>query len=234
MRPGPPTQPSRRRPPRRQHKNQLYQHRRLRNQQPQFQPHYCSFQNDNTILNTIKPAKINNKSKALSVLLLLLVSGPFGLVLGIAESPIIPGVDKLTEMNGYDWSHSIFPWSQPKAAFNRIVQETPPLKKTQSLTIGYLTAIKGNLINRQGLAISGAIAMALDEVSFRHFFQKIIIIREKESIFRFYTAGFGKQNGTRATNNAFDLFKKIFLYFHCTKTSLHDNCSARSYVIERE
>jgi len=35
-----------------------------------------------------------------------------------------------------------------------------------NLTIGYLTAIKGGLKDRQGLTISGAITMALDEVKF--------------------------------------------------------------------
>lgn len=39
------------------------------------------------------------------------------------------------------------------------------LKKTQNLTIGYLTAIKGGLKDRQGLAISGALSMALDEIN---------------------------------------------------------------------
>lgn len=33
------------------------------------------------------------------------------------------------------------------------------------LTVGYLTAIKGDLKDRQGLAISGALKMALDEVN---------------------------------------------------------------------
>lgn len=33
------------------------------------------------------------------------------------------------------------------------------------LTVGYLTAIKGDLKDRQGLAISGALTMALDEVN---------------------------------------------------------------------
>lgn len=33
------------------------------------------------------------------------------------------------------------------------------------LTVGYLTAIKGELKDKQGLAISGALTMALDEVS---------------------------------------------------------------------
>lgn len=32
------------------------------------------------------------------------------------------------------------------------------------LTVGYLTAIKGEMKDKQGLAISGALTMALDEV----------------------------------------------------------------------
>lgn len=37
------------------------------------------------------------------------------------------------------------------------------------LTVGYLTAIKGELKDKQGLAISGALTMALDEVLFQIF-----------------------------------------------------------------
>lgn len=37
-------------------------------------------------------------------------------------------------------------------------------RKKVNLTIGYLTAVKGDLKDRQGLAISGALAYALDEV----------------------------------------------------------------------
>lgn len=40
-----------------------------------------------------------------------------------------------------------------------------PLNKSHNLTIGYLTAIKGGLKDRQGLAISGALSMALDEIN---------------------------------------------------------------------
>lgn len=43
---------------------------------------------------------------------------------------------------------------------------TVPPHKT-ALVIGYLTAIKGDLKARQGLSISGALTMALDEVSCR-------------------------------------------------------------------
>lgn len=39
----------------------------------------------------------------------------------------------------------------------------PQYKKTV-LTLGYLTAIKGDLKDKQGLAISGALKMAIDQV----------------------------------------------------------------------
>lgn len=42
----------------------------------------------------------------------------------------------------------------------------PIYKKMKNLTVGYLTAIKGELKVRQGLAVSGAFTMALDEVCF--------------------------------------------------------------------
>lgn len=35
----------------------------------------------------------------------------------------------------------------------------------RNLTVGYLTAAKGNLADRQGLAISGALTLALKEVN---------------------------------------------------------------------
>lgn len=41
-----------------------------------------------------------------------------------------------------------------------------PRFKKKKLTIGYLTAIKGELKDRQGLAVSGAMTMALEEVGF--------------------------------------------------------------------
>lgn len=39
------------------------------------------------------------------------------------------------------------------------------LHKKKNLTIGYLTAVKGDLKERQGLSVSGALTMALKEVS---------------------------------------------------------------------
>lgn len=43
----------------------------------------------------------------------------------------------------------------------------PPVSETHNtvLTVGYLTAIKGSMKEKQGLAISGAITIAIDEVS---------------------------------------------------------------------
>lgn len=43
--------------------------------------------------------------------------------------------------------------------------KTEPMYKKKNLTVGYLTAIKGELKDKQGLSVSGAISMALDEVS---------------------------------------------------------------------
>lgn len=41
-----------------------------------------------------------------------------------------------------------------------------PLYKEKRLTVGYLTAVKGDLKERQGLAVSGALTKALKEVIF--------------------------------------------------------------------
>jgi len=35
----------------------------------------------------------------------------------------------------------------------------------KNLTVGYLTAVKGDLKDRQGLAVSGAVTMALEEIN---------------------------------------------------------------------
>lgn len=43
-----------------------------------------------------------------------------------------------------------------------------PLYKKKRLTVGYLTAVKGDLKERQGLAVSGALTKALKEVNFMH------------------------------------------------------------------
>ena len=136
MRPGPPVQPSRRRPPRRQ---EVPQERNRRHRLDQPQP--------------LRPRSYGKSSRALLVLLLL-ASSP--LVLGLAEPPGLPGAE---------WQQALSRHTYPRSTFTRSIQP----RKQQNLTIGYLTAIKGGLKDRQGLAISGAFSMALDEVSFSSF-----------------------------------------------------------------
>lgn len=130
MRPGPPVQPSRRRPPRRQEVPQERNRRHRLDQPP-------------------RSRSCGNRSRALLVLLLL-ASSP--LVLGLAEPPGLPGAE---------WQQALSRQAYPKSTVTRAIQP----RKQQNLTIGYLTAIKGGLKDRQGLAISGAFSMALDEVS---------------------------------------------------------------------
>ncbi|CAK9810128.1 Receptor-type guanylate cyclase Gyc76C [Anthophora plagiata] len=132
MRPGPPVQPSRRRPPRRQ---EVPQERNRRHRQDQLHP--------------LRPRSLGNSFRALLVLLLL-ASSP--LVLGLAEPPGLPGAE---------WQQALSRQTYPKSSFTRAIQP----RKQQNLTIGYLTAIKGGLKDRQGLAISGAFSMALDEIN---------------------------------------------------------------------
>lgn len=129
MRPGPPVQPSHRRPPRRQHPHQ--QHQQLHRERDRPRP------------------RDNGGSPRALLVLLLLASSP--LVLVRAEPPGLPAVK---------WQHALSQrQNQAKAA------ATQP-RQPHNLTIGYLTAIKGGLKDRQGLAISGALSMALDEVRF--------------------------------------------------------------------
>lgn len=45
------------------------------------------------------------------------------------------------------------------------VPTAPRLLKKKQLTVGYMTAIKGELKDRQGLAVSGALALALEEIN---------------------------------------------------------------------
>ncbi|XP_043524757.1 receptor-type guanylate cyclase Gyc76C-like [Frieseomelitta varia] len=132
MRPGPPVQPSRRRPPRRQ---EVPQERNRRHRLDQPQP--------------LRPRSYGKSSRALLVLLLL-ASSP--LVLGLAEPPGLPGAE---------WQQALSRHTYPRSTFTRSIQP----RKQQNLTIGYLTAIKGGLKDRQGLAISGAFSMALDEIN---------------------------------------------------------------------
>lgn len=155
MRPGPPVQPSRRRSPRRQHPRQQQLHRE-RDRKQQRQEHRRP--------SHLLPRPRVNGPRALLVLLLL-ASSP--LVLGQAqESPPV-------QCQQAPVSHKNL-WS---GGDNTAAQ---PL--LWNLTIGYLTAIKGGLKDRQGLAISGALSMALDEVRhdiFSHFGGSPVAISNK-------------------------------------------------------
>ncbi|XP_029172413.1 receptor-type guanylate cyclase Gyc76C-like [Nylanderia fulva] len=136
MRPGPPVQPSRRRSPRRQHHPYQQQlHRERDRKQRQEHP---------------VPSRLPRVDGPRALLvLLLLASSP--LVLARAqESPESSAIRyKLTAASHQNlWSGGNNTAAQPL-----------------NLTIGYLTAIKGGLKDRQGLAISGALTMALDEVN---------------------------------------------------------------------
>ncbi|XP_011170940.1 receptor-type guanylate cyclase Gyc76C [Solenopsis invicta] len=145
MRSGPPIQPSRRRPPRRQHTHQQQLHRERNRQQQQ--------QQERRRLRLL-PWLHSHGSRALLVVLLLLASNP--LVLAQAEPPESPAAlaAPTTQCQQASTSHRNL-WS---GSNDTAIQ---PL----NLTIGYLTAVKGALKDRQGLAISGAMTIALDEVN---------------------------------------------------------------------
>ena len=134
MRPGPPNT-SRRRPPRRQ---QLPH--RLHRSQSQVQQ--------------IKRPISNSQA---FFLLFLLASNP---ILALADPPpatALPGLVSNDQLNRK------CPSPKEGQRQNLPVSEKAP-RKPHNLTIGYLTAIKGVMKDRQGLAISGALSMALDEV----------------------------------------------------------------------
>lgn len=137
MRPGPPAQPSRRRSPRRQHprQQQLHRERDRKQQQERHRPSHP--------LSRPRPRAL--------LVLLLLASSPLVLSQALeppAESPASPPVQCHQAPSHKNlWSGGNKTAGQPL-----------------NLTIGYLTAIKGDLKDRQGLAISGALSMALDEV----------------------------------------------------------------------
>lgn len=151
MRPGLPVQLSRRRPPRRQHPHQQQLHRE-RNRQQQQQQERCR--------SRLLPRPRGHGSRTLLVLLLL-ASNP--LVLVQAEPPESPAAlaapATQCQQASIVTSHKNL-WS---GSNDTAVQ-------VQNLTIGYLTAIKGGLKDRQGLAISGALSMALDDVRFTIFY----------------------------------------------------------------
>lgn len=59
--------------------------------------------------------------------------------------------------------HSIKPYTREKLQADSYKRIELSYKK-KNLTIGYLTAVKGDLKERQGLSVSGALTMALKEV----------------------------------------------------------------------
>jgi len=152
MRPGPPVQPSRRRPPRRQHPQQLHRKRDQQQQQQQQQQHRLH----------LLRANGSGSPRALLVLLLL-ASSP--LVLGEPESsgPVVQ--QQIQQQILVSSSHKDRSRSADSA------DTAIGASQLRNLTIGYLTAIKGGLKDRQGLAISGALTMALAEVG-GAFFQR--------------------------------------------------------------
>lgn len=134
MRPGPPIT-SRRRPPRRQ---QLPH--RLHRSQSQVQQNKRPISNFQAFF-----------------LLFLLASNP---ILALADPPpatALPGLVPNDQLH----RKCLSPEEDQRQS---IPISERALQKPQNLTIGYLTAIKGVMKDRQGLAISGALSMALDEV----------------------------------------------------------------------
>ncbi|XP_011864194.1 PREDICTED: guanylate cyclase 32E-like [Vollenhovia emeryi] len=145
MHPGPPVQPSHRRPPRRQHPHQQ-QLRREHNLQQQQQQ-----QQQQQERRRSRPH--DHGSHALLVLLLLASNR---LVLAQAEPPETPAALAAPTTECQQASHKTL-W----ATSNDTARSLP----LQNLTIGYLTAVKGGLKDRQGLTISGALTMALNEIN---------------------------------------------------------------------
>lgn len=72
------------------------------------------------------------------------------------------------------------------------VQPKKASREPLNLTVGYLTALKGELIDRKGLAISGAVSIALKEVSshFYSHFDLLCFICEKLKIILAYPSSF--------------------------------------------
>ncbi|KYN04641.1 Guanylate cyclase 32E [Cyphomyrmex costatus] len=145
MHSGPLVQPSYRRPLRRQYLHQLHEpqlHRECNQQQQQQE----------RCLSHLLPRSRGHGSRALLVLLLLVSSA---LVLTQAETPE-PSAAPTTEcMRTSTISPNRNLWSRNN---DTAIQPV-------NLTIGYLPAIKGGLKDRQGLAISGAITIALNEIN---------------------------------------------------------------------
>lgn len=185
MRPGPPVQPSRRRPPRRQHPHQQQLHREHNRQQQQQQQ-------QERRRSRLLPRPRGHGSHALLVLLLL-ASNP--LVLAQAEPPESPVALAAPTTQ----------CQQPSTHRNLWSASNDTAAQPRNLTIGYLTAIKGGLKDRQGLAISGALTMALDEVRFTAF-------RALSCEFQpLWKKKRGKVDWTRGTNPVADIYNRYIM-----------------------
>ncbi|KAK3910945.1 Receptor-type guanylate cyclase Gyc76C [Frankliniella fusca] len=55
--------------------------------------------------------------------------------------------------------------AQTSALTRQVHQAPTPAPAKKNITIGYLTAVKGDLKDRQGLAVSGALTMAIEEIN---------------------------------------------------------------------
>ncbi|KAH0560690.1 hypothetical protein KQX54_007087 [Cotesia glomerata] len=161
MRPGPPS-PSRRRPPRRQKhlpdysRTHHHHHHRHHNRHHHYYQHHQ---------HRLQISGARQSARAILLLLLLV----FDSCVAQVEMDVVG--DKALFQNNTLAPLSV---STSSSSSGLSLQSGAPVtsrrlasRKPQNLTVGYLTAIKGGLKDRQGLAISGAMSMAIDEDSTR-------------------------------------------------------------------
>ncbi|XP_008543533.1 receptor-type guanylate cyclase Gyc76C [Microplitis demolitor] len=161
MRPGP-LSPSRRRPPRRQkhlpdysrihHHHHHYHHRH-------HHPYHHHHHHQQRLQYRNQVSGGRQSAKAILLLLLLVFDSCVALVDtdGFGEyskNRTLPPTPISTMSTGLSLQSDAAVYPKPIAS-----------RKPQNLTVGYLTAIKGGLKERQGLAISGAMSMAIDEIN---------------------------------------------------------------------
>ncbi|XP_044586198.1 receptor-type guanylate cyclase Gyc76C-like isoform X1 [Cotesia glomerata] len=159
MRPGPPS-PSRRRPPRRQKhlpdysRTHHHHHHRHHNRHHHYYQHHQ---------HRLQISGARQSARAILLLLLLV----FDSCVAQVEMDVVG--DKALFQNNTLAPLSV---STSSSSSGLSLQSGAPVtsrrlasRKPQNLTVGYLTAIKGGLKDRQGLAISGAMSMAIDEIN---------------------------------------------------------------------
>ncbi|KAK0174684.1 hypothetical protein PV327_010424 [Microctonus hyperodae] len=193
MRPGPPLS-SRRRSPRRQQQPfegpriDHHHHHHYHHQQQRYHHHNHQQQQQHREYNHVgNSGGFSITTFATTLLLLVLISSP---CLALIE-PVIIGdhfqqsLDHHQQRSLTSRSTSNTPgslmWSNENSNIERI-----NYRKSKNLTIGYLTAIKGGLKDRQGLAISGAISMALDEYTTMFQMFSNIMHEYNESLMRYH------------------------------------------------